>query len=88
MATQTLRKHGGFFLATGLTVLVLLLLGLMLAKRRGLFEEKLHLRFQTESGVGLHKGMAVMFAGFRVGTLERVELGRDGAIGGEIEVLA
>ncbi|MCS6764577.1 MAG: MCE family protein [Candidatus Protistobacter heckmanni] len=69
-------------------MLVLLLLGLMLAKRYGLFEEKLHLLFQTESGVGLHRGMAVMLAGFRVGTLERVELGCDGAISGEIEVLA
>lgn len=75
------------FLFSSLLLLgFLLALALLLAVRQGVFEQRLSLRFTTNSGVGLSKGMAVKFQGFTIGQLRAVELMPDNRIVGEVEI--
>jgi len=65
---------------------VLIGFGFWLAKKQGVFDDNLLLRFATSSGEHLSNGMRVVYQGFPVGQVKSLELTPSGHIEGTVEV--
>ena len=71
---------------TALAIALLFALGYWLAKKQGVFDDNLVLRFNASSGEHLSNGMKVVYQGFPVGQVKHLELTTSGHIEGTLEV--
>jgi ABC-type transporter Mla subunit MlaD len=90
-STSKLAKQQGHALRnllviTAIAAGVLVGLGFWLAKKQGVFDNNLVLRFATGSGEHLSNGMKVVYQGFPVGQVKSIELTPNGHIEGTLEV--
>ncbi len=72
-----------------ITVLALALIfafGYWLAKKQGVFDDNLVLRFNANTGEHLSNGMKVVYQGFPIGQVKSLELTTSGHIEGRLEV--
>lgn len=80
------QRYTSLMVITVLMSVVLVGLSLAIAYARGAFDERVEMRFETDSGSGLFQGMKITYRGFDIGRLETLELLNTGVVVGEITV--
>lgn len=83
-----LKKHVAFLVLSIVMAGLFMGVAYFLAVRQGVFEPRLHFQFEAAETNGLGPGVPVTYAGYRIGSVDQIELATDGRIHGKLAVQA